>query len=221
MEYELDVVYHVDCNVGEVKEKLGDTVADLIVVDSPRCSMWSYSFDFLKRGGVLLQLAELDKEVENSAIDLSKFSLQAKIFNYDLLRCGSAVTDGDSFFAVFKGGATRTEDHSLVLPRYNNFSSSERNLVFGLYLVESFSSVGDLVIDPYAGSGTFGVASLLLGRRYLGFDDRSGRCEQANQRLDYVKSMHAAGFKLYLSPNDLNKVIYDLKDYGDVNPAAS
>lgn len=39
-----------------------------------------------------------------------------------------------------------------------------------LWLVEKFSRPGDLVVDPMAGSGTFGLAAKLLGRRFLGTD---------------------------------------------------
>jgi DNA modification methylase len=37
-------------------------------------------------------------------------------------------------------------------------------------LVELFTDVGDLVIDPFAGSATTGVACLRLGRRFLGIE---------------------------------------------------
>jgi site-specific DNA-methyltransferase (adenine-specific) len=39
-----------------------------------------------------------------------------------------------------------------------------------LKLVEHFTRPGDLVLDPFAGSGTTGVACLMLGRRFLGWE---------------------------------------------------
>jgi hypothetical protein len=39
------------------------------------------------------------------------------------------------------------------------------------WLVETYSSPGDLVVDPYAGSGSTEVAALRAGRRCLCFDD--------------------------------------------------
>jgi site-specific DNA-methyltransferase (adenine-specific) len=43
-------------------------------------------------------------------------------------------------------------------------------LALMLKLVEHFTHHGDLVLDPYAGSGTTGIACLMLGRRFLGFE---------------------------------------------------
>lgn len=37
-------------------------------------------------------------------------------------------------------------------------------------LVEDFTEVGDLVLDPFTGAGTTGVACLKTGRRFLGFE---------------------------------------------------
>ena len=42
-------------------------------------------------------------------------------------------------------------------------------------IVACASEPGDLVLDPVSGSGTTGMASLDLGRRYLGSLGPSGR----------------------------------------------
>ncbi len=38
------------------------------------------------------------------------------------------------------------------------------------YLIERLTEPGELVIDPFAGSGAFGRAALALGRRFFGTD---------------------------------------------------
>lgn len=45
------------------------------------------------------------------------------------------------------------------------------------------SDPGDLVLDPFNGSGTTGVAALRLGRRYLGIEKGEGFAALATQRL--------------------------------------
>ena len=49
-------------------------------------------------------------------------------------------------------------------------------------LVEAFTDPGELVWDPYMGSGTTGVACLLTGRRFLGHEMQDG----TNGQKDYV-----------------------------------
>jgi hypothetical protein len=50
-------------------------------------------------------------------------------------------------------------------------------------LVEAFTDPGDLVWDPYCGSGTTGVACLLLGRRFLGHEEQPRYVEAGRRRL--------------------------------------
>ena len=37
-------------------------------------------------------------------------------------------------------------------------------------LIEIFSRPGELVVDPFAGSGSFGVVANRMGRRFIGAD---------------------------------------------------
>ena len=50
-------------------------------------------------------------------------------------------------------------------------------------LVEDFSEPGHLVCDPYAGSGTLGVACRMLGRRFLGWEENARMAEIARRRI--------------------------------------
>ncbi len=52
-----------------------------------------------------------------------------------------------------------------------------------LSLVADFTDPGELVWDPYAGSGTTGVACLRLGRRFLGHEMQPHYAEVAAERL--------------------------------------
>jgi site-specific DNA-methyltransferase (adenine-specific) len=45
------------------------------------------------------------------------------------------------------------------------------------------TNIGDLVVDPFAGSGTILIAAKQLGRRYLGFDVDTVYVEYANRKL--------------------------------------
>lgn len=50
-------------------------------------------------------------------------------------------------------------------------------------LVDLVSHPGELICDPFAGSGTTGVASLALGRRFVGWELDEGFAEVARRRL--------------------------------------
>ncbi len=48
------------------------------------------------------------------------------------------------------------------------------------------TDAGDLVLDPFAGSGSTGVAALTLGRRFLGCEQRDDYAQIATRRMDDV-----------------------------------
>ena len=52
-----------------------------------------------------------------------------------------------------------------------------------LPLILAYSKVGDIVLDPFAGSGTTAVAAQMLGRRYIGIEIDPTYCRIAQKRL--------------------------------------
>jgi DNA modification methylase len=53
-----------------------------------------------------------------------------------------------------------------------------------MHLIEQHTKPGDLVLDPFAGSGTVLVAAWRLGRRAIGYEIDPGHYERACERLD-------------------------------------
>ncbi len=51
-------------------------------------------------------------------------------------------------------------------------------------LVEAFSDPGELICDPFCGSGTTGVACLRTGRRFLGYEINPETASTARERLE-------------------------------------
>ena len=54
-------------------------------------------------------------------------------------------------------------------------------------IIEAFTKAGDLILDPYAGSGSSIVAAALLKRRYIGIELEPKYCELAERRLAGVR----------------------------------
>jgi len=50
-------------------------------------------------------------------------------------------------------------------------------------VVEGFTNPGDLVVDPFAGTGTTGVAAVQTGRRFVGLDLRETWATVARERI--------------------------------------
>jgi len=51
----------------------------------------------------------------------------------------------------------------------------------------SWSNPGDLVFDPFSGSGTTAKMALLEGRNYLGIDISGEYCEMARKRVEQAQ----------------------------------
>lgn len=56
-------------------------------------------------------------------------------------------------------------------------------------VIISTSNVGDLVIDPFFGSGTTGAVAKRLGRDFIGFEREPFYVEVANNRIDKITSI--------------------------------
>ena len=59
-------------------------------------------------------------------------------------------------------------------------------------LVRAFSQPGDLVLDPFLGSGTTAVAAALAGRRYLGIELEERYCALARKRVAGAARFHGS-----------------------------
>lgn len=68
---------------------------------------------------------------------------------------------------------TRNRGHSAVYP-----------VALPSWFIRLFTKPGDLVLDPFVGSGTTCVAAKRLGRRYTGIDAVKEYCQLARKRLD-------------------------------------
>jgi site-specific DNA-methyltransferase (adenine-specific) len=74
----------------------------------------------------------------------------------------------------------------LTAPRVRGGYPTEKPVSLLRTLIEQSSSVGDVVIDPFTGSGSCGEAALVTGRSFAGCDVSSDARDRAAERLKSV-----------------------------------
>ena len=60
---------------------------------------------------------------------------------------------------------------------------TEKPVSMVAYFLKTYSSINDIILDPFAGSGTTCVAAKQLGRKYIGIEINPGYCKIAEDRL--------------------------------------
>jgi site-specific DNA-methyltransferase (adenine-specific) len=91
------------------------------------------------------------------------------------------------FILFFEKGKRRLSDLGVAdvirVPRVRAGYPTEKPSAVAEILIGQSSSAGDLVVDPFMGSGSSGVAAIQLGRRFIGCDVSPESISLASQRL--------------------------------------
>jgi len=70
---------------------------------------------------------------------------------------------------------------------YNRDHSAAFPVYLPRWFIKLFTKEGDVVLDPFIGSGTTAVAAIELGRSYVGIDINEDYCEVARQRTSEIQ----------------------------------
>ena len=81
------------------------------------------------------------------------------------------------------GGSRGVYTHCVGSNGRANPHPTTKPLPLMLELVELFTDPGDIVLDPFCGSGTTGVACIRLGRRFIGIEKDAKYATVAQERL--------------------------------------
>ena len=85
----------------------------------------------------------------------------------------------------------------------------------------SSSKPGDLVVDPFNGTGTTGAVAKRLRRRYVGFERDSTYAEAARARIDAVEPLPEDTLKPFVTARDAPRVAFsELIERGMISPGA-
>ena len=94
----------------------------------------------------------------------------------------------------------------ITAPRIRGGYPAEKPPEVSEVLVGQSSEPGDVVADPFMGSGSVGVAALRLGRRFVGNDINPDAVQLANQRLLELGSGQVQGPPLVSGQSDLLEI---------------
>jgi adenine-specific DNA-methyltransferase len=93
----------------------------------------------------------------------------------------------ESAFLLLKGDARKpAEPLPDVLPWFNSGNAlhpTQKPVPSLKPLIEAFTRPGDVVLDPFCGSGSTLLAAKILGRRFVGIELDAAFCHQAQRRL--------------------------------------
>ena len=80
--------------------------------------------------------------------------------------------------------------------RKGNYHPTVKSIKLMAYLISMGSREGDIVLDPFLGSGTTAIAALLLKRNFVGMEIDPGYCISAQKRIGYyLKHKNDARFR--------------------------
>ena len=115
------------------------------------------------------------------------------------------------FILFFEKGKRRLNDLGIAdiiaVPRIHRGYPAEKPPAVAEVLIKQSSLPGDLVADPFMGSGSVGIAALKTGRRFSGCDVNPEAVRLTADRLRPLGMGHV--------PRDLPEVTADLLEFSD------
>jgi len=107
-------------------------------------------------------------------------------FNYDAMK---AENGGKQMKSVWRMSAPSQQE------KRHGKHPTQKPLELIARCLRASTNAGDIVLDPFAGSATTGVAALSLGRRFIGIEMDSGHAKLGMRRLasangEYIPAAH-------------------------------
>lgn len=120
----------------------------------------------------------------------SKSKKAKHTFNYEVSKSWEAANDkllnpGKQMRSVWSIATTPKREKTF------GHHPTQKPLELLMRLVAICTKKGDLVLDPFCGSGTTGVAAITLSRKFVGIDLDRGHLELARRRIEAVNESNA------------------------------
>lgn len=112
--------------------------------------------------------------------------------NYDEKTDTRSVTNAFEYFIVLRDGGSfrkygKEHFNNVIESTVNPFSVEGHKAIMHkdicMTMLKAFTKEGDIILDPFFGTGTTGVCALSLNRHFIGFEIVPDYIEVANQRI--------------------------------------
>jgi DNA modification methylase len=78
----------------------------------------------------------------------------------------------------------QSPDYILTNNGYEHLHPTQKPIEAMTWIIQYWTFAGDMILDPFSGSGTTGVAALQLGRNFIGCEIDKGYFEIAKKRIE-------------------------------------
>ena len=206
---ELDTIFNQDCLVG--LKALPDKSIDLILTDPPygkKADKGTNGFGAAKNrryaGGWdgMIPPPELFNEMFRVARNLIIFG--GNYFGHLLppsncwifwdkkgdVAFQNPFADGELIYTTFKKPVKRIvfkQQGFITDSKDKRYHPTQKPTELVQQLIEMFSEPGQIICDPFLGSGTTAVAAVITGRHYIGYEIDPGYFQICCDRLDEVE----------------------------------
>lgn len=180
----------------DILKSLEDSSVDCVITDPPYNGFNGMESDVSYCNwfaGHLLEMKRICRSQHRIIVSQppSRFGLFHQRFNFkSAVKIENAMEDsrGDHAYFLLQTPGLRNalpkaeEWPNDIVPK--SIHPNSRDIGKMAIIVKAMSKVGDVVLDPFCGSGAIGVACILLGRKYIGIELMKERADDAARRIE-------------------------------------
>jgi predicted methyltransferase len=195
----IDTIIQGDCL--DVMKGIEDNGVDLVLTDPPYPDYHTELFNY--QDGLLNTLRQLNCRQLIFWSAKSEFPLDYSaihIWNKQV-GCGSEYEriferNGQFNYKVYSSHFINSPVAALMCNDVFSGHKSQKPLKLMIELIKAYSKEGDLILDPFLGSGTTAVACIKTNRHYIGIELSQEYCNIAQQRVDVENAQLKLDFSL-------------------------
>ncbi len=104
---------------------------------------------------------------------------------------GLTMSDGEIIFTSFDCPTRMVNIHRTHLWQEKPKHPTQKPTKLFRYFVEQFTIENNIILDPFFGSGTTGVAAVRMGRHFIGIEINPDYCKIAEKRIEQERDKYA------------------------------